>query len=180
MHQFALLVADDLELAALAARDGDVRVARRVLRHATGREAAHRDAEAEVRSWAVEAGCGWRRACCSLQFVGELAAISTLSTALARRTATRGVPVPVRNAMGGELGLLGTAGSRRLRHLALLGGPAMDAEFQHGGSELRECLTRLTCTGAGCRAADGPAVSSTCAALVQAVLTASRYAARAA
>jgi hypothetical protein len=113
--------------------------------------------------------------------VGELEVMSCLVDALARHVADGGVAPSVRDALAADLALLGALGAQRLRHLTGVAAPAVDAGHVQSGAELRSLLVRLSG-----RSAARPATSrrlstvQACAALVEAVLAASRYAARAA
>ncbi len=181
--RLAPLTADGLEDVASAARSGDVVAARRVLRGSRRRRVARTDAELAVRRMLTQQPPrpgALRRTACELQLITELGRVGELIDAFARQLAAGRTPRHVLDALAHDLETLGGAGGRRLRHLAHLSGPAMDADYLRAGMALRESLDRLggpACAGRSPVGAGTPAATA-CSCLIQAVLSASSFAAR--
>lgn len=186
LARLAFLTADALEGVVRAALHGDRTEARRVL----GGSAALRDARVDgekavrrlMRSCSGRTG-SLRYTACRLQFISDLGDIATLVEGLARDLAANDVPAPVLEAVGTELATVGAAGAQRLRTLAAgSSGPGMDASYVRCGCELRGAAERLS--GRHDQPIDSRATRMStvtlCAGLAEAVLVASRHAARAA
>ncbi len=112
--------------------------------------------------------------------ITELGRVGELVDAFARQLVADRTPRPVLDALARDLETLGGAGGRRLRHLAHLSGPAMDGDYLRAGVVLRESLDRLVgpaCPGRSLVGAGTPAATA-CSCLIQAVLSASSFAAR--
>jgi hypothetical protein len=185
LERLALLTADGLEAAIHAALAGDRTAARRVLRKAAQRRSAKAAAEARVRQRLAD--CPPRSGnmvFSAMQLIAELGHVGDASDALAWHAATgksaQSVPLPLES----DVVTLGRAGARRIRLLAEgLPRPAMDSAYRQDGYALRAIVDRRTGHSRDRQTSTGHGrmtVGAICGALAEAVLMASRFAARAA
>ena len=120
----------------------------------------------------------------SLQLIAALGHIGDLIDTLARHIVAGDLPRPIPQVLRRDVTTVGRAGAHRLRQLAEgLPTPAMDAGYLNAGSELRAVVGRLANLGCGLGPVSGPGramAPAAFAALAEAVLVASRHAARAA
>lgn len=187
LERLAILTADALEAAAVAALSRDAAVARRVLRRSGARKSARSSAEARVRQGLAQCPprTGNLRAVAStLQLLADLGHVGDLVDILARQTAATSGPRLVPQGLRRDVMTVGEVGAHRIRRLAEgISGPAMDPGYLRAGCELRavvDHLTGLEGNRATTRAADPVMTATLCRALAEGVLTASRHAARAA
>lgn len=187
VERLAHLTADALEAAVEAALTGNRAAARRVLRRAGVRKAARAAADARVRRGLAQ--CPPRTGnlgpvVSSLQLIAVLGDIGDLINTLARDTVAGQVPCPVPRVLRRDVMTVGRAGAQRIRQLADgLPTPAMDAGYLRTGIELRTSADHVAGVTDGGSAASRPGratVAAASAALAQAILIASRHAARAA
>jgi hypothetical protein len=185
MERLAYLTADALEAAVEAALAGDRVAARRVLRRAGVRKAARAAADARVRRGLAQ--CPPRTGnlgavASTLQFIAELGHIGDLVDTLARNTVVGDLRCPVPQVLRRDVMTVGRAGAQRIRQLAEgLPSPAMDAGYLRTGRELRAVVDHVDGLAGGGHAASGrgrATAATASGALAEAVLVASRHAAR--
>ncbi len=174
------LVATGLEQALAAARSGDATAARRVVRGSGRRRLACRRADCCARVRVAASSPSPRslpRTASELRLVAELDHLGGLVDSLARQVAGGALPPAAVARLAGDLDVMASCGVARLRRLAVLKGPDMDAGYRHDGESLRAVLDHLPAV-ADASSPRTPQPALTCRRIVESVLAASSLAAR--